>query len=632
MTFFGIIKRDNLINYKGDLMKSPVILISILLIVMLVVPATSAETEPAVTEDIIKGVTLEPTPEPTKEITQVITTERTTEKTPEPTPKPTMEPTTEKTAEPTEPPGPQVGWLTILSTPSGAEVSIDGTPAGVTPVTGRELGAGAHSIRVTMAGFEPFQESKTIGAGEQAAIDATLKEIPVPPVPTTRETTHATVIPTSIATIHETGFPVTTDGSGPCLGCDKGWIRVNCNVDGATVSFDDLSSGCTVTGGSCDTEVITTIMPFRKFTVQKPGYQIFTGSVSSWPAKGETVNLYATLNPVPSNGNIQVISHPSGAIVTLDGGSWQYTPATFASVSAGVNHNIQITMSGYQPYGTSTYVAAGQTATVNAYLVATPPQPQTGSINVVTSPRGADIYVDGNYIAESPHLVTSLAPGSHTLRLHKAGYDEYLTTVTVNAGQQTPVSFSFTPQQASVGSIEVASSPSGASIYLDGNYVGQTPSGGYFDLTSIRQGTHTILIRQMDFQEYTQAVYVPGGNVVTVNARLTPNAPSPIPDTTGQIIVVSTPAGAELFLDNTFRGVTPVTLSDIPAGSHVVMARQAGYTDASQTVSVTGGQSTPVALGLAEIPVTTKAPLSVIPVAGSFAILSLVLALGRREK
>jgi len=632
MTFFGIIKRENLINYKGDFMKSPVILISILLIVMLVVPATSAETEPAVTEDIIKGVTLEPTPEPTKEITQVITTERTTEKTPEPTPKPTMEPTTEKTAEPTEPPGPQVGWLTILSTPSGAEVSIDGTPAGVTPVTGRELGAGAHSIRVTMAGFEPFQESKTIGAGEQAAIDATLKEIPVPPVPTTRETTHATVIPTSIATIHETGFPVTTDGSGPCLGCDKGWIRVNCNVDGATVSFDDLSSGCTVTGGSCDTEVITTIMPFRKFTVQKPGYQIFTGSVSSWPAKGETVNLYATLNPVPSNGNIQVISHPSGAIVTLDGGSWQYTPATFASVSAGVNHNIQITMSGYQPYGTSTYVAAGQTATVNAYLVATPPQPQTGSINVVTSPRGADIYVDGNYIAESPHLVTSLAPGSHTLRLHKAGYDEYLTTVTVNAGQQTPVSFSFTPQQASVGSIEVASSPSGASIYLDGNYVGQTPSGGYFDLTSIRQGTHTILIRQMDFQEYTQAVYVPGGNVVTVNARLTPNAPSPIPDTTGQIIVVSTPAGAELFLDNTFRGVTPVTLSDIPAGSHVVMARQAGYTDASQTVSVTGGQSTPVALGLAEIPVTTKAPLSVIPVAGSFAILSLVLALGRREK
>ena len=628
-------------------MKSFAVLTIIFIIALLVIPATAAGAEPDVTQEIIKGVTLEPTPELTKDITQVITTAPTTEPTTEKTTEITVPPTTqhtvtetqekpvttqtEKFVTTTEPPGPQVGWLTIISTPSGAEVSIDGTAAGVTPVTGRELGAGTHSIQITMAGYEPFVTSKTIGAGEQAAVDATLKDIPVTLVPTTRETTHATVIPTSIATTKETGIPITT-GSGPCLGCDKGWIRVNCNVDGATVSFDDLSSGCTVTGGSCDTEVTTTIMPFKAFTVQKPGYHIFTGTVNSWPAKGETVNLYATLNPVPSNGNIQVISHPSGAIVTLDGGSWQYTPATFTSVSAGTSHIVQITMSGYQPYGTSAYVAAGQTATVNAYLVATPPQPRTGSLNIVTYPKGADIYVDGNYIAESPNVVTNLAPGSHILRLYKAGYDEYLTTVSVNAGQQTPISFAFSSQQRSVGSIEVASTPAGSSIYLDGNYVGQTPLSGYTDLTSVLQGTHTLLIRQKDFQDYMQAVYVRGGEVVTVDARLSPNAPSPIPDKTGQILVVSTPAGAELFLDNTFRGITPATLSDIPAGSHVVMARQAGYTDASETITVTGGQSTPVALGLNEIPVTTKAPLSVVPVMGACAIIGFFLVFWCRNK
>jgi hypothetical protein len=277
-------------------------------------------------------------------------------------------------------------------------------------------------------------------------------------------------------------------------------------------------------------------------------------------------------------------------------------------------------------------VTAGETATVNAYLVPNQPQPRTGSLNVVTSPKGADIYVDGNYIAESPYIVTSLAPGSHILRLYKAGYDEYLSTVTINAGQQTPVSVSFAAQQKTVGSIEVASTPAGSSLYLDGNYMGQTPYGGYFDLTSVLQGTHTILIRQTDFQDYTQAVYVKGGEVVTVNARLSPNAPSPTPDTTGEILVVSTPSGAELFLDNTFRGITPATLSDIPAGSHVVMARLAGYTDASQTVTVTGGQSTPVALGLTEIPTTTKTPLTMIPVMGAFAIIGIVLACGRRIK
>ena len=635
-------------------MKSAVVFACILFIALMFVPSfASEEAGTSVTPEIIRGVTLEPTPDPTKEITQIPTTIPTTEKTAEPTtektPGPTARPTeiivppaslhivtetpekpvtmpTEKMVTNTEPPGPQVGWLTILSTPSGAEVSIDGTAAGVSPVTGRELGAGTHVILITMAGYEPYQTSKSIGAGEQAAVDAPLKEIPVTTVPTT----HATEVPTTIATTRETGIPITSGTGGPCLGCDKGWLRVNCNVNGATVSFDDLSAGCTVTGGSCDTEVTTTIMPFRTFTVQKPGYQIFTGTVTSWPAKGQTVNLYATLNPVETNGNIQVTSHPSGAIVTLDGGSWQYSPATFTSVSAGT-HSLQITMSGYQPYGTSAYVASGQTAAVNAYLVPYTPRPQTGSLSVVTVPKGADIYVDGNFVAESPYVVTNLAPGTHTLRLHKAGYDEYLSTFSIVSGRQTPFSLMFSPQQATVGSIEIASTPAGSAIYLDGNYMGQTPYGeGYSDLTSILQGTHTILLRQTDFQDYTQAVYVRGGQVVTVDARLSPNTPSPVPDTTGEIMVVSTPAGAELFLDNTFRGVTPATLSDIPAGSHIVMARQAGYADASQAVTVTGGESTPVALGLAEIPVTTKTPLSVIPVIGAFAILGVVIALGRR--
>ncbi len=183
-----------------------------------------------------------------------------------------------------------------------------------------------------------------------------------------------------------------------------------------------------------------------------------------------------------------------------------------------------------------------------------------------------------------------------------------------------------------VGSIEVGSTPAGSSLSLDGNYMGQIPQGGYFDLTSILPGYHTILIRMTDYRDYTQTVFVKGGQVTTVNAELTPDGPSPTPDTTGQIMIVSTPAGAELFLDNTFRGITPVTLSDIPAGSHVVTARQAGYTDASQTVTVIGGRSTPVALGLTGLPVTTKASLTIFPVTVAFAIFGIFLACGRRKQ
>jgi len=617
-------------------MKSTVIFTCILLACLLAAPAVAAEAGPEATGEILHGVTLEPVTETTTEITFQPVTEPTREQTTEPVTEKTThivtaEPTTERpseqpterpvTREPETPvtdvPGPKVGWLTIISTPSGAEVRIDGEAAGATPITGREVGAGSHAIAIAMPGFETYQTEKSIGAGEQAAVDATLKEI---------------VIPTTAPTTRQTVIPEPTVTAIPCLGCDKGWIRVYCNVNGATVSFDQLSSGCTIANGYCDTEVATTGTPFGTFTVQKPGYGIFTGSVSPWPAKGQTVSLYSTLIPIQSYGNIQVDSRPQGAVVTLDGSTWQNTPSTFTSVSTGT-HTIQITMNGYQPYGTSVYVNPGKTASVNAYLVPNPPQPRTGSLNIVTSPKGADIYVDGTYYAETPYIVTNLAPGSHVLRMYKAGFDEYMSTVTVNAGQQTPISWTFTPQRGSVGSIDVSSTPAGSAVYLDGNYMGQTPYGGSLDIPSVLAGTHTVSLRQQDYRSYTQTVTVRAGEVVTVSARLTPDTPSPQPDTTGQIMVVSTPAGAELFIDNNFRGITPATIPDIPAGSHVVMVRQAGYTDATQTVTVTGGQSTPVALSLAPVPVTTtKTPMSLAAVLGAIALAGIAaLRFGKRE-
>jgi len=613
-------------------MKITALLISLFIAAMLVLPAAAAvEAEPVVTKEaIIHGVTLEPVVVPTTEIIKPVTTLHIVTE-------PTREPVTEKTTNPittvptTKEPGPQVCWLTILSSPSGAEVSIDGKAAGITPINGRELGAGSHTIEITMTGYERYTAEKELRAGEQAAVDATLKPVPVTTVPTTVPTTHPTVAPTTLPTIQPTDVP-TTRTTTICVGCDKGWLRVNCNVNDAAVSFDATSTACTIAQGFCDTEVGSTSTPYQTFTVRKSGYRTFSGPVTSWPASGKTVELYATLNPnpTPSYGNIYVTSSPSGAIATIDGGIWQYTPATFSYVSAGTSHNVQVTMSGYQSYGTSVYVNPGQTASVTAYL--SPNPQQTGSLNIHTSPEKADIYVDGNFIAETPYVVTNLAPGSHTLRMHKAGYDEYLTTVSVYAGQQTPITVTFTRQQPDMGSIEVGSTPGGSSVYLDGNYMGQTPVGSYSDFTSIVQGSHTILIQHTDFQDYSQTVYVKGGGVVTVNARLIPNTPSPAPDTTGQIIIVSTPAGAELFLDNLFRGITPVTLSDIPAGSHVVTVKDTGYTDASQTVTVTGGQSTPVAIGLVAVPTTTKTPLTVLPAVAAFVITCVILALGRRKE
>jgi hypothetical protein len=42
------------------------------------------------------------------------------------------------------------------------------------------------------------------------------------------------------------------------VGTQKGWIQINCNVDGATVSFDGQYEGV-ITGGSLTVMVYTTV-------------------------------------------------------------------------------------------------------------------------------------------------------------------------------------------------------------------------------------------------------------------------------------------------------------------------------------------------------------------------------------
>jgi hypothetical protein len=47
-------------------------------------------------------------------------------------------------------------------------------------------------------------------------------------------------------------------------------------------------------------QVYTTGTPYRTYTLTKDGYTTYTGSIDRYPGKGETVDLYATMNPAPT--------------------------------------------------------------------------------------------------------------------------------------------------------------------------------------------------------------------------------------------------------------------------------------------------------------------------------------------
>jgi len=324
-----------------------------------------------------------------------------------------------------------------------------------------------------------------------------------------------------------------------------------------------------------------------------------------------------------------VSSDPSGAWACLDGSSCDNTPITFA-VEDSTYHTISIYKDGYVMWRDT--VGAGSGGTTTYVSASLSPEPSAVGYLDIT-PFGADIYIDGTYYGNGRQTV-ALSPGTHTLVLKKAGYYDATQQFTISPGATTTLAPGMTPYPPAVtyGDIQVQSTPSGAAVFLNGNYQGTTYAGSPFEITQLTPGTYTVQLTMPDYQPYTQTAVVQAGVVTTVVAAMVPNVVT-TPDTTGQISVTSVPAGAAIYLDNTYMGITPAVLANIAAGGHTLMLRESGYQDWISTVNVVGGSYTPIAGTLTpasvNTPVTTRAGL---PAVLALAGICGALALAARKK
>ena len=60
--------------------------------------------------------------------------------------------------------------------------------------------------------------------------------------------------------------------------------------------------------------------------------------------------------------------------------------------------------------------------------------PLPGSLSVQTYPWGA-VYVDDRFVGNSPLVRVRVSPGEHTIRIERAGYETYVTTLSVRPGE-----------------------------------------------------------------------------------------------------------------------------------------------------------------------------------------------------
>lgn len=421
------------------------------------------------------------------------------------------------------------------------------------------------------------------------------------------------------------------------IGGDQGYFAISSDPSGATVYFDGQYHGTT----PVTVAVYTSGTPHHTISLSLEGYQPWVRTYNENPVPGETISVNADLvfipvtqpaTPMPGSGKgyYAISSSPIGANVYFDGSYRGLTPVTIEVPSTGTpGHSVRLTLSGYQDWTASLSgnPADGQTIPVTAYLT---PVSSSGNIFVDSSPSAATAVLDGGYSQVTPCTFTNVGPGPHQIQVTKPGYQPWSTTISVSAGFTTQVTATLRQVTPDSGTIYAVSLPQGASVYVDGVYYGPAPQLA----SGLSPGYHQVRLSLSGFQEWVGQVPVTAGGTTTVSQTLSVGSTTrpTLGPGTGVLSVSSVPAGAQVFVDDVFIGITPVTTPPVTSGSHQVLVRLSGYADWLTTVQVSPGQTTPVQATLT--PGVTTAPTKG-GVAPFMAVLSLCmlafLARGRRK-
>lgn len=414
------------------------------------------------------------------------------------------------------------------------------------------------------------------------------------------------------------------------IGGSQGWIRIQCNVDGAAVSFDGEYKGV-ISAGSLTVPVFTTGTPYSSFSVSRSGYTSYHGGLSM-PAEGQTLDYYATLEPVYTpttispvpHGSISVESSPSGAEIYFNGNYRGRAPLTISGLWPG-EYTIAAEMAGYRTYTTTTSVSGNSHSSVYCPLT---PESTGGALYIISTPPGSSVVLDGLFKGKTPLTISNLATGTHILQLDHPNYYDWRSTVEVPAGGTRTVSATLNPMPISdVGWIYVSSSPGGASVMLDGRSAGQTPSSGSLKLNTVAAGDHTVSLSLAGYKPYSATTSVIPNTVSEVTTVLVPEGKT---SGRGSLSISSTPSGANIFINNNFIGISPLTAPDIAAGNHLVTFRMDGYQEFSTSALVTEGTTSTVSAALLPVTPVPTQKTAAFPLTGITALSILLLLVPKR--
>ena len=334
---------------------------------------------------------------------------------------------------------------------TGAEVRIDGVPAGTIPFR-KTVEPGRHLIQVGREGFVTFTQWVEMSGGQVLQL------------------------------------PVTLQREAP----QTGSLLVASDISGAEVIIDGTSRGTTPTvvdglpAGAHRVEV----RPPASEAGMRPYEETVTIAV------GERSVMNATMRPAPpTGGSLRILANAPGAIIRLDGEVLGEAPATAENVTPG-DHIIEATAEGFQPLQQPVSVEAGRQRVLALELQGVERAPGRVIVNVDVD--GATVTVDNEDRGAPPVIVEGLPAGTHSVIVRAEGRAAFRTTCTTGPGENCTVNANLSAAPVNVRII--ANAPN-AVFYVDGEEVGPVPFEG-----PVPAGSHRLEVRADGYQPHVAQV------------------------------------------------------------------------------------------------------------------------------
>ncbi len=153
---------------------------------------------------------------------------------------------------------------------------------------------------------------------------------------------------------------------------------------------------------------------------------IIAGIIAISVAAGVTFAIIrSTRETAPTMGRVRIDSVPAGAVVTFDGTKLtEKTPVTVDSVPVGSRHEVKVELPRHRPYVDAEVDVPknGGETQVMALL-----KPLTGKLRIISTPDGAEIYINGEPRGRAPKTISDVDMDSaKKIELRLKDYEPYV--------------------------------------------------------------------------------------------------------------------------------------------------------------------------------------------------------------